>query len=182
MIRINLLPYREKAKKENLLRQIVILGSAFALFLVVLAGVHVYIGVDIGQKEQTVRDLEAKLVVLNKQVGNIEAFKKHKKELEQKLGVIANLEENRLFPVWILDELNGLIPPKEIWLEKIVESGKEIRIEGMARDNGVVAVLMKNLERADFVRSVDLLYSRQRDVVGVGLQQFALICGLKRGL
>jgi hypothetical protein len=34
MIRINLLPYREKEKKEGVARQIVILAGTFILFLV----------------------------------------------------------------------------------------------------------------------------------------------------
>lgn len=182
MIRINLLPYREKAKKENLLRQIAILGSLFALFLVLLVAVHLFIGFDIDSKETEIKALEANLVVLNKKVGDIEVFKKQKRELEQKLKVIDTLEGNRLFPVQMLDGLNGLIPPQEIWLERLAESGKELRIEGMARDNGAVAVLMKKLEKAPFVRSVDLLYARQKEVAGVPLQQFALTCVLERGL
>lgn len=182
MIRINLLPYREKAKKENFLRQMIILGGVFVFFLLVLLGVHLYVGFDIDAKAKEVRDLEAKIALLNKKVGDIEAFKKNKKELEQKLGVIATLEQNRLFPVRAFDHLNGLIPSKQIWLEKLAESGAELRIEGMARDNGAVAILMKNLEKAPYVRSVDLIYSRQREVVGVPLQQFALVCALNRGL
>ena len=182
MIRINLLPYREKAKKENLLRQIVILGGVFALFLVLLAAVQLYVSFDIGDKEKGIRDLEAKLVVLNKKVGDIEVFKKNKRELEQKLGVINSLEGNRLFPVQMLDDLNGLISPKEIWLEKVTESAQQLRIEGMARDNGAVAVLMKNLEKAPFVRSVDLLFSRQREIAGVPLQAFTVTCVLKKGV
>jgi type IV pilus assembly protein PilN len=182
MIRINLLPYREKEKKENLLRQIVIMGSVFGVFLIFLATVHFYVGFDIGGKEEAIKGLEARLLILNKRVGDIEVFKKNKKELEQKLGVIGGLEGNRLFPVRMLDDLNRLIPPKEIWLEKLAESGQQLRIEGMARDNAAVAVLMRNLEKEPFVKSVDLIFSRQKEIVGVHLHQFALTCVLKRGL
>jgi type IV pilus assembly protein PilN len=182
MIRINLLPYREKEKKENLLRQIIIMAGVFGIFLILLVALHIYVGFDIAGKEEAVAGLEARLVVLNKKVGDIETFKKNKKELEQKLGVIGTLEGNRLFPVRMFDDLNRLIPPKEIWLEKLAEAGHDLRIEGIARDNGAVAVLMRNLEKEPFVKSVDLLFSRQTEIVGVRLHQFALTCVLKRGL
>lgn len=182
MIRINLLPYREKAKKENLQRQIIVICGVFLLFLLSLTFVHFYLGLDIGNMEERIKEADAKLVVLNKKVGDIEGFKRNKKELEQKLGVINALEGNRLFPVQTLDELNLLIPAKEIWLERLTEIGLEMRIEGMARDNSAVAILMKNLEKASFVQSVDLLFSREKEIAGVKLQQFNLTCVLKRGM
>jgi len=96
--------------------------------------------------------------------------------------VINALEGDRIFPVRMLDELNMLVPPKEIWLEKLTETGQELRIEGMAKDNGTVALFMKNLEKASFIKTVDLVVSREKDVAGTKLQQFILNCGIKRGL
>jgi type IV pilus assembly protein PilN len=181
MIRINLLPYREKEKKENLRREIRIYSGILILLLLILAAVYLYVSSSIGNLENKIAEAHARLAVLDKKVGDIERFKRDKKELEQKLGVINTLEGNRLFPVRMLDELNILVPAKEIWLEKIVETGQELRIEGMAKDNGTVALFMKNLEKASFIKTVDLVVSREKDVAGVKLQQFTLTCGIKRG-
>jgi type IV pilus assembly protein PilN len=182
MIRINLLPYREKAKKENLQYQIIALSGALVLFLLIILSVHVYFNMNISGMEMKIKDAEAKLVILNKKVGDIEGFKKDKRELEQKLGVINALETNRLFPVRMLDELNQLVPSKEAWLEKITQTGQDLRIEGMAKDNGTVARFMKNIEKAGFVQSVDLVVSREKEVAGVKLQQFILTCVMKKGI
>ncbi|TSA45509.1 MAG: hypothetical protein D4R56_05420 [Deltaproteobacteria bacterium] len=180
MIKINLLPYREKAKKENLKNQIIILSGTLVLFLLIILAVHLYFSTSINSLETKIREADAKLVVLNKKVGDIEGFKRDKKELEQKLGVISSLETNRLFPVLVLDELNQLVPSKEAWLEKISQTGKELRIEGMARDNGTVARFMKNMEKAGFVQSVELVVSREKELAGVKLQQFILTCVMKK--
>jgi type IV pilus assembly protein PilN len=180
MIKINLLPYREKAKKENLQRQIVILSATLALFFLMIISVQFYFSMSIRGLENKIRAADAKLVVLNKKVGDIEGFKRDKKELEQKLGVINSLERNRLFPVRVLDELNLLVPSKEAWLEKITQMGQELRIEGMARDNGTVARFMKSLEKARFVQSVELVVSREKELAGVKLQQFILTCVMKK--
>ena len=181
MIRINLLPYREKEKKENLKRQVVIGSGVLVLVLLILAAVYLYINMSISGLETQIQDGEAKLAALNKKVGDIEGFKRDKKDLEQKLGVITALEGNRLFPVQMLDELNMIIPAKDAWLEKIIETGKELRIEGVAKDNGTVALFMKSLEKASFIKSVDLVVSKEKEVAGVKLQQFILMCVMKRG-
>jgi type IV pilus assembly protein PilN len=180
MIKINLLPYREKEKKENLQRQIMILSGTLVLFLLIILAVHLYFSMSISGMETKVREADAKLVVLNKKVGDIEGFKRDKKELEQKLEVINSLERNRLFPVRMLDELNLLVPSREAWLEKITQTGQELRIEGMARDNGTVARFMKSMEKAGFVQSVELVVSREKELAGVKLQQFILTCVMKK--
>jgi type IV pilus assembly protein PilN len=182
MIRINLLPYREKEKKEDIQRQIIIISGSLLLFLVILISGHLYLGMTISSLEKKIREADARLVVLNKKVGDIEVFKKDKKELEQNLAVINTLEVNRFFPVRMLDELNMVVPSRDVWLDRVIETGKDLRIEGVARDNGILARFMTNLERAGFVQSVDLVISQEKDVAGVKLQQFALTCVMKKGL
>jgi type IV pilus assembly protein PilN len=181
MIRINLLPYREKEKKESLQRQIVLFAGSMVLVVLVLVAVFFYFSITVGSLEKRIAEAHARLALLDRKVGDIEGFKRDKKELEQKLGVINTLEGNRIFPVRMLDELNMLVPAKEIWLERLTETGQELRIEGMAKDNGTVALFMKNLEKASFVKTVDLVVSREKDVAGTKLQQFILTCGIKRG-
>ncbi|MBU2054892.1 MAG: PilN domain-containing protein [Proteobacteria bacterium] len=182
MIKINLLPYREKEKKENIKRQIIIISGSLLLFILILLSGHIYINMTISDLEKKIKEAEAKLVILDKKVGDIEDFKKDKKELEQKLAVINTLEVNRFFPVRMLDELNMLVPTKDLWLDKVAETGRDLRIEGVARDNGILARFMRNLERAGFVQSVDLVVSKEKDFSGVKLQQFVLTCVTKKGL
>ena len=182
MIKINLLPYREKEKKENLRHQIIALSGTLVLFLLIIIAVQLYFSMSISGMETKIREADAKLVVLNKKVGDLEGFKRDKREIEQKLGVIKSLEGNRLFPVRMLDEINRLVPAGDIWLEKISENGQELRIEGIARDSITVAGFMKSLEKAGFIQSVDLGVSREKEVSGVKLQQFILNCGIKRGM
>jgi type IV pilus assembly protein PilN len=182
MIRINLLPYREKAKKENLQYQILIISGSLVVFFLLLVAVQFYISMRINDLGKKIQEADARLVILNKKVGDLEGFKKNKKELEQKLGVINSLEGNRLFPVQMLDEIRQIVPANEAWLERVKETGKDLRIEGIAKDNGTVARFMKNLEKAGFVQSVDLVATREKEVAGVKLQQFILTCVLKKGI
>ncbi len=182
MIRINLLPYREMEKKGTFLRGIFLLAGSFVLFLLILVSGYLYIDLSNTDLEKNIRAAEVKLVALNKKVGDMEDFKRDKKDMEQKLAVIKSLEGNRLFPVQMLDELYLLVPVKDMWLEKLSQTGGDLRIEGMARNNDVVALFMKSLEKASFIQSVDLLGTMEKDVTGVKVQQFALACVLKKRL
>lgn len=181
MIKINLLPYHEKAKKENVTRQIFIIAGAFIVFVLLLVYVQVQLMSTISNLESQVKEADASLLVLNKKIGDLEKFKADKKELEQKLGVISTLEENRLAPVKTLDELAALVPPKDIWLTKITQKGDSIKIEGVGRDNIAVADFMKIVEKFDPIKSVDLESSKKTEISGITLQLFIFKCVLKKG-
>jgi type IV pilus assembly protein PilN len=180
MIRINLLPYREREKKEDITRQVVILVITLVVFLLVIGSLQLYLSISVSSLEKNIKLQEERLVDLTKTIGDIEQYKLNKSTLERKLAIINNLEENRLAPVMMLDEISLLVPVKDVWLDKISEKGLEVTLEGMARNNIEVAHFMKNLSGAHFVKTVDLLSTREREVSGLKLQQFVISCVKKR--
>jgi type IV pilus assembly protein PilN len=180
MIRINLLPYREMKKKEGVLRSLFLLSGSFVLFVLILVSVYFYMAMSSSALQAKIQEAETKLVGLNKKVGDIEGFKRDKKIMEQKLAVIKTLDVNRLFAFQMLEELYQLVPAKDLWLEKLSQTGGDLRIEGMARNNDVVALFMKQLEKAGFIQTVDLVGTMEKEVSGVKVQQFALTCLLKK--
>jgi type IV pilus assembly protein PilN len=180
MIKINLLPYREKKKKENLVQQIWIIAGSFIVFILLLFWLQIWINSSISDLTSKIKESEASLIELDKAIGDLDKFKNDKKELEQKLGVIATLEENRLAPVKTLDNLAMIVPSTSIWLIKITQKGDSVNIEGIGRDNVVVAV-MKDLEKFDPIKSVDLISSKNTDIAGIPLQRFNFSCILKKG-
>ena len=182
MIRINLLPYRERQRKKTVLRGVLLLSGSLLLFLLLLVSVYLYIEGSTADIAKQLKDAEIRLAVLNKKVGDLEKFKKDKHEVERKLDVIKILDGSRLMPVRMLEELYPLVPVKDLWLEKLGQTEGELRLEGMARNNDVVARFMKELEKASFTQRVDLLGTKEKEVAGLKLQQFALSCALKKGM
>ena len=82
MIRINLLPYREKEKKETFQREIRIYSGILILVLLVLVAGYFYFSTSVDNLENKIVAANARLVILDKKVGDIEGFKRDKKELE----------------------------------------------------------------------------------------------------
>lgn len=181
MIKVNLLPYREREKKENFLQQIFIIAGSFIFFILVLVWLQVWASSSISNLENQKKEAESSLADLDKKIGRLEKYKNEKKDLEQKLGVITTLEENRLAPVKTLDNLAMLVPAKDIWLVKITQKGSNLSIEGIGRDNIAVADFMKSIEKFDPIKSVDLISSKKTDISGFTLQQFNFSCVLKKG-
>jgi len=161
MIKINLIPYHEKEKKENLIRQIVIAAGSFILFILCLIAVQIYLSSQVKNLETNLADAKQTLKVLDAKVGDLDKFKRQKAELELKLGVIGILEENRLVPVKFFDELAMLVPSKSIWLTKIAQEGGSLTIEGVGRDNIAAADFMKTVENFPPIQSVDLVSSKK---------------------
>jgi type IV pilus assembly protein PilN len=181
MIKINLLPYREKAKKENLSRQITIIAGLFILFILCLVWLHIYISSQVTSLETKLANSKQSLKVLDEKVGNLEKFKLQKAELELKLSVIGTLEENRLLPVKTLDDLSMLVPPKSIWLTKITQNNDSLTIDGVGRDNIAASDFMKSIENFASIKSVDLVTSKKVEISGITLQQFIFSCKMKKG-
>jgi type IV pilus assembly protein PilN len=181
MIKINLLPYRERKKNADKKRQLIIMGASFGSFLVLIMCIHLYEVFSKADLEKRVQAAEAKASSLGRIAGEIDRVKGDKSVLEKKIAIIKTLEENRLKPVLVLDELTSLIPKEQIWLTMLGFTENDIRIEGTARDNGAVAIFMKNLERSSFIKTVDLIASKQLMIGSNKLQAFTISCSFKRG-
>lgn len=181
MIKINLLPYHEKAKKESMARQIVLGAGAFILLIALLAGTAFYFQSSVSDLEKKIADAQQNLKVLDAKVGDLDKYKARKAEMELKLGVIATLEENRLAPVKMLDDLSLLVPSKSIWLTKISQNEDTLTIEGVGCDNIVAAEFMKIIENFSPIQSVDLVSSKKMAIDETILQQFIFSCKMKKG-
>ena len=163
------------------MRQVFIAAGAFVLFILALVWVTFWIKSSINDLETQIKDSEATIATLDKKIVDLEKYKKIKSELEQKIGVIATLEENRLYPVKTLDNLAMLVPTKDIWIVRMIQKGNTLSIEGIGRDNIIVANFMKTVEQFEPIKSVDLVASKKTEVSGITLQQFTFACVLKKG-
>lgn len=182
MIRINLLPYQEKAKKETQTKQLVIVAGCFILFFLIVGMVHLWITVSVSSLDKDVKAKDEKILVLNKLIGEVDQIKNEKKILEKKLGVIQNLEKNRSYPVRLLADVASKVPTKDVWLDKLSQTGMSMQVEGKARDNFAVVQFIKNMEGSMYIQSVELVSSKQLEMSGIKLQQFVLSCVLKSGV
>jgi type IV pilus assembly protein PilN len=180
MIRINLLPVRAEKKRETLRQQIVLAVAVLLLLFVGIGGVHMMLGNDIADLETRITQRRAEISRLQAIIGEVKEFKKKKRELEEKIEVIAQLEARQRGPVRVLDELARIIP-KEMWLERLKDSNGALALEGFAIDNQTIARFMTSMEASPWFRGVRLEVTKQVTRAGVDLKSFSLRASVAYG-
>jgi len=181
MIKVNLLPYREKKKEVQSKSQVVVLGAIGLAFVVLLGGFHIFTVMRLNDLENQVQSTQQTLQQLKSSIGDINQFKKAKEILEKRLNIINYLEKNRFTKVFFLDDLTSMVPANQVWIKSMKESETDVKIDGFARDNIAIAKFMRNLEKSKQLTSIDLVSSKQTEIAGNKLKQFTLSCGLKKG-
>ncbi len=178
MIRINLLPFRAARKKENIRRQISIyLLSLFFLFA--LMGYFYFdLTTNLSGLKTKQNELNTELKKYEEVLKRIADLEKKVKEIRSKLAVIKELEANKTGPVHLLDEIAKAVPKDKLWLSSLKESRGTLTLQGTAMDNETVALFMTNLEKSEYVNSVDLQSTKMRTMPDykLNVSDFVLEC------
>ena len=178
MIEINLLPHREAKRAADLRQTVAVLALGLLVVGVVIVIVEGTLKASQSSAEESIRKLEAEIVIYKPEEERVEGFKKKKSELEDKIDVIRGLDRARSGPVRIFDELSKNTPDR-LWLTSISTAGVAITVEGNSLDTGVVADFLRSLNGSDYFKDVDLeRTSPGPEVDGVRLVHFIITAAL----
>jgi type IV pilus assembly protein PilN len=175
MIHINLLPVKAAQKKAQLRNQIIILCGAMLLVTVGCFSVYTSVQSDIGDVKQEIDKNNKEISKLQKQIGEVNKFKKLQEELKNKLEVLASLKSAKSGPIHIMDDLIKALPDK-LWITDFKEKGDGISISGVGLSEDDVADFMTNLEQSSYYQNVDLKVTKQKLDNGLKLQNFEISC------
>ncbi len=173
MIRINLLPHREVARKAR--RQ---QFYAFAGAVVVSAGLVVglvYLTIDgfIGAQNGRNDFLKQEIAVLDKQIAEIKRLKEQTQALLARKQVIENLQRDRGETVHLLSEMVTQVP-EGVYLKSLKQDGLRVNITGYAQSNARVSTLMRNLDASDWLENPQLIEVKAAVVNGRRISEFAM--------
>jgi len=177
MIRINLLPPEQRAKK----RTIAVPKVGNVAFIAVVCGIiallviiSLFQGVRIGSLKGKIAEAQKQAVQLAPQIEQIEKLTAERQELDTHMRVITELETNRAFEVILLDELNKRIPD-HLWLTSYTRSDSNtVAIEGVTFSNLIVADFMTRLERSVAFQNVDLAIAERGKIEEMDVVKFSL--------
>ncbi|MBW2648912.1 MAG: PilN domain-containing protein [Deltaproteobacteria bacterium] len=160
MTRINLLPYREERKRARAKRQVLIGLVSFGIFFLLVVSLHIYVAMNIAELETEVKSAHNKLDTLTKVTGDLGKFKANQALLEKKIGIIKDLERD---------------------ITSVAKKDNTLRVKGVAINNPAIAQFMKRLEGSPYIKTVDLISSKQMVISGVKLMGFTLLCTAEKG-
>ncbi|PIP35911.1 MAG: pilus assembly protein PilN [Desulfobacterales bacterium CG07_land_8_20_14_0_80_52_14] len=178
MIRINLLPYREKRKKENVRRQVSIFALSFILFMFALFYLQKFLNNKIQTKKVEIASTKNELIKYDAINKEIDEITKKLDVLQKKTTVIQNLQLQRHKAVQLLDMMTQAIVAKRMWFTRLESGINTVTIEGIALDNKTVADFMTNLVKTRLFAAVNLKSTRQEIIreKNINLKKFEVVC------
>lgn len=179
MIRINLLPHREEAKKARREQFYLLAGLVFALgALIVFAG-YTLISSAISNQDSANAFLKQEIAVLDKQLEQIKRLKEQAQALLARKQIIENLQRDRGETVYLLSELVTQVP-EGVYLKSLKQDGLRVTISGYAQSNARVSALMRNLEASPWLERPQLVETKAVGSGGRRVNEFAMHFALTR--
>lgn len=156
MIRVNLLPHREQARKER--RQqffsmivLVALVAGFIWFVV-----HSVIVTRIERQERANAFLKDQITLLENDIAEIKQLREQMQALLSRKQVIESLQANRTETVTFFNELAKQMP-EGVMLKGIKQTGMSVNFMGYSQSNARVSQLMRNLDASSVLEKPDLV-------------------------
>lgn len=155
MARINLLPWRAERRKLRQKEFLGMLGLAAALALLISFLIVMYFSGQLEGQQNRNSYLRDQIVIVDKQIAEIEELDKKKANLLARKQVIEQLQASRSQMVHLFDQLVRTIP-EGVRLSSIKQNGQTLTLEGLAQSNARVSSYMRNLEESGWMGSPDL--------------------------
>ncbi len=179
MIRINLLPHREEAKKARREQFYVLSGLVAALGGLVVFLVYSLIGNAISNQDSNNDFLKKEIAVLDKQLDQIKRLKEQTQALLARKQVIENLQRDRGETVYLLSELVKQVPDG-VYLKSLKQDGLKVNITGYAQSNARVSSLMRNIEASPNLQNPQLIETKSVLINGRRINEFGMNFLIKR--
>jgi len=175
MIRINLLPRDEIVTRRawnipqvsNFAPLVLV-----AITLVTCGAIHQLQANHIKTLRRTVAEEEMETRKLAPEIAKIKRLNQQRKDLNDRLDVITELDGDRYFRVHIMDELNRSLPDN-MWLTRWEENGDgSYSVEGVTFSNFLVSDFLQNVSNSPWFTSINLLVAEKGEIGDVRVIKF----------
>jgi type IV pilus assembly protein PilN len=177
MIRINLLGQpRPKAGRRPVdtgaALPALFIGIGAAVGLLVLLYFYHSLQTQLNDENSKIKTLTAQKTELLSIKQQVESFEKQKQVLQQRVGVIEQLQRDRTGGQELLDMVANTVSRTEnLWLSSMTRKGNTIAFDGASASINAVANFITALKRSGYFQKVDIKESKQ-DEKSTGIQTF----------
>jgi type IV pilus assembly protein PilN len=182
MIRINLLPHREEARKRRQQQFGMLAGMTVVIALAVVGAIWFFLDQQVQQQQQNVAYMKGEIAKLDKQIEEIRKIREETASLLAKKQVVEGLQSNRSEPVQLLDQLLRQLP-EGVYLKNVKQTGAKVNVSGYAQSNARVSTLMRNLGASPYLENPELVEIKAvpaPDKSGNRVNEFNMNISIKR--
>lgn len=179
MAYINLLPWRENAKKAQqkaFFKRLstVMLAGIMAVFLI-----SQFYQVRINKQYVRNQFLKDEIKLLDEQITKIKLLNKQRQAFEKRTIVVEQLQHSRNLVTQVLDEIANIVP-QGIYLTRLEKRGKFLNIVGKSQSNSHLANMIKAIEHSDLFDNTVLNSIRANDKKINLLSDFKMKVAIKK--
>jgi type IV pilus assembly protein PilN len=150
MAYINLLPWREAARKEKQKQYVTMLAmTAVFSFLIFFLINMVYSSMIDGQYQRN-RYLENEIKILDQKIAEISALDETKRSLQQRMNLIEQLQGSRNLGTEIMSEIARVVP-SGIYLTQLEKKGSDLLLIGRSESNNRLSTMLRDSEDSELL-------------------------------
>jgi len=175
MARINLLPWREEARRERQRRFMYSLMGTLVLGAVLVLMVGMFFDQQISDQEARNQRIQVEIKRLEQRIARISELEKTRDRLVSRKQIIESLQASRSLTVELLDKLAKTIPVG-VTLTNVRQQGTNLTLLGTSQSNARVSAYLQALEAMDLFVKPELQYVRtsQRPISRYETYEFAI--------
>ena len=162
MAQINLLPWREKLRKQRRRQFGFMILGALVLTVAGMAYWHLFIQGQIDHQGNRNRFLEGEIAKVDEQIREIRDLERTRQKLIARMKVIEDLQVSRPQIVHLFDELVTVVPDGA-FLTQFVQRGTNLTLNGRAQSNARVSPYMRNIEASPWMNDPKLRIIQNTD-------------------
>lgn len=155
MAGINLLPWREAARKKSQQNFVMSIVGAVALGVLAVGAGYTYMERSISNQEERNAYIQAEIKRLDAVLEEIETLDASRKALLDRISIIETLQSTRPAIVHLFDEMVNALP-QGLYLSQLIQEDTKIKLEGKAESSARVSSYMNNLNGSPWLSSSDL--------------------------
>ena len=159
MARINLLPWREEARRDRQRQFLYSLVGTLVLGAVLVLIVGLFFDQKISTQEARNQQIQVEINRLQQRINRIAQLEKTRNRLLSRKQVIEQLQASRSMTVELLDKLAKTIPVG-VTLGNVRQQGPNLTLVGTSQSNARVSAYLKSLEEMDLFIRPELQYVR----------------------
>ena len=179
MIRINLLPHREEAKKAKREQFYVLTGLVSVLAALIVFAIYTLIDGQISLQAGNNDFLKQEIAVLDKQLDQIKRLKEQTQALLARKQVIENLQRDRGETVYLLSEMVKQVP-EGVYIRTLKQESLKVSLTGYAQSNARVSALMRNIDASPWLEKPQLIEVKAGVLNGRRINEFSMTFELTR--
>jgi type IV pilus assembly protein PilN len=159
MLRINLLPWREEARRERQRQFLYSLVGTLVLGAILVLVVSLFFDQKISLQEARNQKIQVEINRLQQRIDRIAELERTRNRLLSRKQIIEELQASRSLTVELLDKLAKTIPIG-VTLTDVRQQGSRVTLLGTSQSNARVSAYLKSLEEMDLFVAPELQYVR----------------------